>query len=98
MQPDQIKTLANQLSDEIIAIRRTIHANPEVSFREFKTAEFVESILDHWGIGHQRIVDTGITGVLEGARTGKYLVIRADLDALPINEKTPAITNQKIQG
>ncbi len=87
MKPDQIKNLANQLTDEIISIRRAIHANPELSFKEHQTAVFVESILDKWGISHERIAETGITGVIEGAGIGKYLVLRADLDALPIHEK-----------
>jgi amidohydrolase len=86
MNPDQIKNLASLNTDEIISIRRTIHANPELSFKENETASFVESILDKWGINHERIADTGITGVIDGAGSGKYLVLRADLDALPITE------------
>ncbi|TSA34612.1 MAG: amidohydrolase [Porphyromonadaceae bacterium] len=86
MKPDTIKSLATQLSDEIITIRRTIHANPELSFQEFETAGFIERILDGWGISHERIANTGITGVIEGSESGKYLVLRADIDALPIVE------------
>jgi len=86
MNPETIKSLANQLSDEIIAIRRTLHANPELSFKEYETAAFIERILDSWGISHERIADTGITGLIKGQEDGKYLVLRADIDALPIVE------------
>lgn len=87
MKPEQIKQLAHQLTDEIITIRRTIHANPELSFKEYETAGYVESILDGWGIAHERITGTGVTGILEGSGSGKYIVLRADLDALPILEQ-----------
>ncbi|MCX6224207.1 MAG: M20 family metallopeptidase, partial [Bacteroidia bacterium] len=87
MHPDTIKSLAILLSDEIITIRRTLHANPELSFNEYGTAEFIETILDGWGVSHERITDTGITGVIEGTVGGKYLVLRADIDALPIVER-----------
>jgi amidohydrolase len=86
MNPDTIKSLANQLTDEIITIRRTLHANPELSFKEFETTAFIERTLDGWGISHKRIADTGITGLIEGPGSGRYLVLRADIDALPIVE------------
>lgn len=87
MNPDTIKSQANQLSEEIIRIRRTLHSNPELSFKEYATAAFIGEILDSWGIKHERISDTGITGIIEGSKGGKYLVMRADIDALPIDEK-----------
>lgn len=86
MKPDTIKSLAIQLSDEIITIRRTLHANPELSFKEFETAAFIERTLDSWGISHERTAGTGITGLIKGPEGGKYLVLRADIDALPIIE------------
>ncbi len=87
MNPDSIKHLAAGLTEEIRTIRRTLHANPELSFREYQTAEFIGSVLDRWGIGHQRVADTGITGVIEGNGKGKYIVLRADTDALPVTEQ-----------
>lgn len=98
MKPDQIRNLAGRLTDEITGIRRTIHANPELSFKEHETAGFVEGILDKWGISHERIIETGITGVVEGAKRGKYLVLRADLDALPIHEENSCEYRSKNQG
>lgn len=98
MKPDTIKSLAKQFSDEIIAIRRALHANPELSFQEYQTAEFIEKTLDGWGISHERIAVTGITGLIEGPESGKYLVLRADIDALPIAEQNSCDYRSKNPG
>ncbi len=72
-------------------IRRTIHKNPELSTKEFKTANFVEKILKENGIKTCRLCKTGVIGVLEGKKKSpkktKTVALRADLDALPIQEK-----------
>lgn len=86
MNPDIIKSLANSLSEEITGIRRTIHQNPELSFQEFETADLIGKVLDGWGITYERVADTGITGLITGAAPGRYIVLRADIDALPIDE------------
>jgi amidohydrolase len=87
MNPDTIKRLADQFFQDIVMIRRTLHANPELSFQEYETATFIERTLDGWGINHDRIAETGVTGLIEGNGSGKYIVLRADIDALPIDEK-----------
>jgi amidohydrolase len=87
MIPDTLKSLAKELTDEITAIRRHLHAHPELSFVEFETAGFIERTLDGWGISHERIAGTGVTGILRGTGNGPYIVLRADTDALPITEK-----------
>jgi amidohydrolase len=86
MTPQYVRKLAGELTGEIIGIRRHLHSHPELSFREHRTAAYIEQILDGWGIQHQRVVETGVTGVIEGAGPGRYLVLRADIDALPIQE------------
>ena len=72
-------------------IRRTIHKNPELSTKEYKTADFVEKILKENGIKTYRLCKTGVIGVLEGKKKSskktKTVALRADLDALPIQEK-----------
>lgn len=72
-------------------IRRTIHKNPELSNKEFKTADFVEKILKENGIKTYRLCKTGVIGILEGKKKSskktKTVALRADLDALPIQEK-----------
>ncbi len=84
----QIKKLAKDYHAEIVGIRRHIHANPELSFQEFKTADFVESKLKEFGISNfERRVETGIVGIIQGSGEGKTIALRADMDALPIFEK-----------
>ena len=86
---DNIKQLAHQYFDEVISFRRHIHQHPELSFEEFKTSEYVCSILDKHHITYTKdIVKTGIVAIIEGKNpTKKTILLRADLDALPIEEK-----------
>jgi amidohydrolase len=98
MNPEIVKGLADQLADEVRDIRRTLHANPELSFKEYETAGYIEEVLDRWGISHERVAGTGITGVVEGDGTGKYMVLRADIDALPIREMNSCDYRSKNDG
>lgn len=85
---DRIKSLSETYFDEIQSIRRHIHAHPELSFQEFKTADFIESKLREFGITHyERKARTGVVFTLEGHKPGKTIALRADIDALPILEK-----------
>jgi len=86
---DNIKQLAKQYFDEVVSFRRHIHQHPELSFEEFKTSEYVCSILDKYSITYTKgIVKTGIVAIIEGKNpTKKTILLRADLDALPIEEK-----------
>lgn len=78
-----------QQAEEIISIRRHMHQYPELSFQEFKTSEFVCSILDKHQIQYTKgIVKTGIVALIKGQNPEKKtILLRADLDALPIEEK-----------
>jgi amidohydrolase len=86
---DNIKQLAHQHFDEVVSFRRHLHQHPELSFQEFKTSEYVCSILDKHQIAYTKgIVKTGIIAIIEGKNpTKKTILLRADLDALPIEEK-----------
>lgn len=85
---DQIKTLSTTYFEEILAIRRHLHANPELSFEEYNTANFIESKLSEFGFeGVKRVAETGVTFTLEGGAPGKTIALRADIDALPIREQ-----------
>ena len=86
---DTFKKLSKEYHEDIVGIRRHIHANPELSFVEFKTSEFVCSLLDEMNIPYEKgMVKTGIIGTIEGKNPGKRTVaLRAELDALPIFEK-----------
>jgi len=86
---DRIEKMSSSLFDELIGIRRHLHENPELSFQEFETAKYLESILDSWNIKHYRVADTGVIAIIEGKEdNGKSLVLRGDIDALPIQELT----------
>lgn len=84
----EIKTLSKLCFNEIVSIRQHIHKFPELSFKEYKTAEFVCSILDKYNIEYSKnIVDTGIVAIIKGNDpNSKTVLLRTDLDALPIEE------------
>lgn len=74
--------------DEVVSIRRNIHAHPELGFQEERTAKLVEKYLADCGIPSKRVAGTGVVGLLQGNRPGRTLLLRADMDALPIQEET----------
>lgn len=86
---ENIKQLAHQYFDDVISFRRHLHQHPELSFQEFKTSEYVCSILDKHHITYTKgIVETGIVAIIEGKNPSKKtILLRADLDALPIEEQ-----------
>ena len=82
------QTIDANLEAKVIQWRHEIHQNPELSNREFKTAEKVASHLRSLGIAVQTgVAHTGVVGLLKGKRPGKVLALRADMDALPVTEK-----------
>jgi amidohydrolase len=75
--------------DELTAIRRDLHANPELGLEEHRTAEIVAAKLAEWGIEvHRGIGKTGVVGVLRRGEGGKSIGLRADMDCLPMDEQT----------
>lgn len=72
------------------ALRRDFHKNPELSLQEHRTAERIEKELDALGIPHARVGDTGVLGTVRGAGDGTIVALRADTDALPIQELNDA--------
>lgn len=71
----------------LIGLRREFHKHPELSMQEFGTAGRIEKELDHFGIAHRRVGETGVLGSLKGTGEGSGVVaLRADIDALPIQE------------
>ncbi len=88
MKVEQIKTYSKEILDELVGIRRHLHKHPELSFQEYKTSFFIKSKLNEWGISFQdNWVNTGIVADLTGELTSnKNLALRADIDALPIQE------------
>ncbi|MGB5607539.1 amidohydrolase [Eudoraea sp.] len=73
---------------KVIEWRREIHQNPELSNREFKTAEKIAAHLNSLGIAVQTgVAHTGVVGILKGNQPGKVVALRADIDALPVTER-----------
>lgn len=84
-----IAALAAEYEREVIAIRNHLHKNPELSFKEHETAKYVEQKLDEYGIENtRRVIDTGVIAEICGGKPGKTIALRADMDALPIQEDT----------
>ncbi|MBD1845242.1 amidohydrolase [Cyanobacteria bacterium FACHB-63] len=84
----QIRLEIRSLQAQLVTWRRQLHQCPELGFREELTAEFITEKLKQWGIPHQTgIARTGIVATIEGNRPGRVLAIRADMDALPIQEQ-----------
>ncbi len=97
----QIQQRAIALLPKLVAIRRQIHENPELSFQEYKTAEFVEQYLQNTlGLKTRRMANTGVVALIEGKNPSKKIVgLRADMDALPIVEiKDGRPYRSKIEG
>ena len=84
---EQVIKKAEESFDEIVNIRRHIHAHPELSFKETKTAEYICSFLDKWGVSYRSgIAGNGIVAEIRGVKKGPIIGFRADMDALPISE------------
>lgn len=84
---DTIRQLSEELYPEIVGIRRHIHMHPELSFQEHETAAYIAGILDKAGIPCRTgIAGTGMVAEVAGKAPGKVIALRADMDALPIQE------------
>lgn len=84
----EIKIAAENLEEQVISWRRDFHQNPELSNREFKTAEKIAAHLEKLGIETQTgVAKTGVVGILKGDNPGKTVALRADMDALPVTER-----------
>jgi len=105
---EKIKELAKASLSEVIAIRRHLHANPELSFEEINTSNYIASKLKEYGIPFkQGIVKTGIVALIEGTKSApspseragvRSIALRADMDALPIQEKNTCDYKSKNEG
>jgi amidohydrolase len=86
---DRIKQSANEFSTQLIEIRRHLHTHPELSFEEKETAKYITKQLDNLGINYQKdIGGHGIVGLIKGKNPDRQTIaLRADIDALPIQEK-----------
>ncbi|MEY3297189.1 MAG: hypothetical protein RLZZ597_449 [Cyanobacteriota bacterium] len=85
---DQIRAAIQALQPDVVTWRRQLHQRPELGFREQLTAEFIQQQLTDWGIPFQAgVAKTGVVAVVESNQPGPVLGLRADMDALPIQEE-----------
>ena len=86
----EILNYVNSIYDELVAIRRDIHAHPETGMKEFRTTELIRRELKEMGMDEiQEPLPTGTVGLLHGKKgPGKCVALRADIDALPVVEET----------
>lgn len=83
-------------TDSVIAWRRDIHANPELSFHETRTSDLVRDALVSFGLEVTQPTETSVLGILRGSSPGRTVALRADMDALPLTEETGlAFASQK---
>ncbi len=97
-----MKTLierATELQQEIVEIRRKLHRDPELSFKEYRTTDFIKQTLSRLGI---EIVDwggeTGVVGLLKGVTPGPVVALRADIDGLPVQEENDCVYRSQNPG
>ncbi|WP_282141937.1 amidohydrolase [Cytobacillus oceanisediminis] len=81
-----LKELIGAYSDELTKLRRKLHSEPEVSWEEFKTTQFICEYLDGLGIPFKRTVPTGVIAEIAGGKPGKTVALRGDMDALQVEE------------
>ncbi len=85
---ERIRQLAEKYFNETVSVRRHLHANPELSFEEVETSAFIAQKLTEWKIAFRSgIAETGIVARIDCSKPGKIVAFRADMDALPIQEK-----------
>ncbi len=87
MLSQQIRELSSRYAHEFIEIRHHLHANPELSYKEFETSKFVQAKLESFGIPYTVMADTGVVGIIKGRTADRVIALRADMDALPILEE-----------
>lgn len=82
----KIKEAIKKYSNELTDIRRKLHSEPELSWQEEKTTEFICQYLEQLGIAHRRTDPTGVIATIEGEKSGKTVALRGDMDALSVEE------------
>lgn len=99
MLKEKIQQLAKEYADEFIAVRHHIHANPELSYKEFETSKFIQQKLQGWNIPFEVMATTGVVGLIKGKNPDKKVIaLRADMDALPITEVNEVTYKSKNTG
>lgn len=100
MLKERVQNLAKSYHNDVVAIRRHIHQHPELSFEEHETGRYIASQLKAWGIEHRHgAAGTGVIGHIRGRNPeARLLALRADIDALPIQEANEHVYRSKHDG
>lgn len=96
---EKLFNLLDECFDEMVAIRRLLHQNPEISFEEVETPAYIAAF--HKALGHEvreQVGERGVVATLRGAKQGKTVALRADFDALAIQEENDVPYKSKIDG
>ncbi|MGL5151501.1 MAG: M20 metallopeptidase family protein [Clostridium sp.] len=90
----------NLIKDELIAIRRDFHENPEIGFEEFRTSQKIKDFLEYEGISYVSVANTGVCALIKGEKDGggRTIAIRGDIDGLPIQDKKTCTYSSKVSG
>jgi amidohydrolase len=83
-----IKNRVHELEPELIALRRDFHRHPEIGFEEYRTQEKIIEYLEKQGLEVEKMGGTGVVALLRGTHPGKTVLLRSDIDALPVKEET----------
>ena len=96
---NEVKSLCEKYLKQMINLRETIHMYPEDGFKEFKTSEIIINELEKLGIKvRKNVAKTGVVGLIEGNYPGKTVLLRADMDALKIQEQADVEYKSKVDG
>lgn len=94
---NEINSSAEKILPKVIEWRRYLHQNPELGNREFKTAEYIEKHLRSLGLEvRTKVAHTGVIGILKGSQPGPVIGLRADIDGLPVTERTDVEYKSKV--
>lgn len=91
-----IKKSVHAHVDAMIALRRDLHAHPELPWEEVRTTNTVAALLDEMGIDYRRTQPTGIIAEIRGGKPGKTVALRADMDALPVQELSDSLSYKSL--
>lgn len=94
----KIDDLSNKYKDYVINLRREFHQNPEESFKEFNTSKRIKEELDKIGVEYVSCASTGVVATIKGNHPGKTVALRADIDALCVEELNDIFYKSKIDG
>lgn len=91
-------SLQDEVLSRVVELRRDIHRHPELGFEETRTQGVIERELDAIGVEHRRCARTGVVAIVRGAHDGQVAGLRADMDALPLTERSGEPFSSEIEG